>query len=91
MKTSSKPLRIAGFIVLAVSCVLFLLIPVVPWLDLPAGQKAGIATGLLIAGEILFYSSLAILGRSFYDKLKARFRFRKSKSSATGVPAEDKI
>jgi hypothetical protein len=42
-------------------------------------KAAGIATGLLIAGEILFYLSLALLGRSFYSKIKNKLRFRRRK------------
>jgi len=64
---------------LSVSCIMFILIPVVPWFDFTAGQIAGITAGLLIAGEILFYLSLAILGKSFYNKIKSRLKFWKPK------------
>jgi len=79
MKTKSELIKIAGYIILVISCILFLLIPVVPWLGFPAGKMAGISAGLLIAGEILFYLSLLILGRSFYDKIKTRIKFWKPK------------
>jgi len=79
LKKDNKLLKIIGFIILAISCILFILIPVVPWFDFSAGQIAGITAGLLIAGEILFYLSLFILGRSFYDKLKSKLKFWKSK------------
>jgi hypothetical protein len=55
------------------------MILIVPWLGFSKIQIAGITTGLIIAGEILFYVSLFILGRSFYDKIKSRLRFRKIK------------
>ena len=80
MKKKSKLLRITGFVILAVSCLLFLLIPVVPWFDFSAAQIAGISAGLLIAGEILFYLSLFILGREFYDKIKSRIKFWKPRT-----------
>lgn len=86
MKTKKELFKIAGFVILAVSCLLFILIPAVPWFNLSAGQKAGLAAGLLIAGEILFYLSLFILGRSFFDKIKSRI---KSWRSGTGN-SEDK-
>jgi len=79
LKKDNNLLKIIGFIILAISCILFILIPVVPWFDFSAGQIAGITAGLLIAGEILFYLSLFILGRSFYDKLKSKLKFWKSK------------
>jgi len=80
MKKNSKLLRITGFVILAVSCILFLLIPVVPWFGFSAAQIAGISAGLLIAGEILFYLSLFILGREFYDKIKSRIKFWKPRT-----------
>jgi hypothetical protein len=80
MKTKSKFLRITGFVILTISCILFILIPVIPWFDFSAAQIAGISGGLLITGEILFYLSLFILGREFYDKIKSRIKFWKPKA-----------
>jgi hypothetical protein len=67
---------------------MFILIPVVPWFGFSAGQIAGITGGLLIAGEILFYLSLFILGRSFYDKIKSRLKFWKSKTKGRDISTE---
>jgi hypothetical protein len=58
-------LKTIGYFLLGISCLLFLSILAVPWLGFSKLQKAGITTGLIIAGEILFYLSLFILGRSF--------------------------
>jgi hypothetical protein len=52
-------------------------------------QIAGITTGLIIAGEILFYLSLFILGRSFYDKIKGKLRFWKKQTSDPTLPGQD--
>jgi hypothetical protein len=91
MKTKRELFKIAGYIILSISCLLFLLIPVVPWFDFTAAQKAGIAAVLLIAGEILFYLSLIILGRTFFDKIKARLKFRKSKANESDISTESKL
>jgi hypothetical protein len=72
-------IRITGYILLAISCLLFIMIPVVPWFEFSKSQIAGITTVLIIAGEILFYLSLFILGRGFFDKIKARFKFWKAR------------
>jgi hypothetical protein len=88
MKTKNELFKIAGFIILSISCILFILIPVVPWFDLSARQKTGLAAGLLIAGEILFYLSLFILGKSFFDKIKSRLKFWKSKTSNSDIKTE---
>ncbi|MBG0858047.1 MAG: transporter suffix domain-containing protein [Bacteroidales bacterium] len=87
---NNKLFKIIGFIVLTVSCILFLLIPVVPWLGFSGGQTAGIAAGLLISGEILFYLSLFILGRGFYDKIKNKFNSWRSKTKRSNLPAGGK-
>jgi hypothetical protein len=72
-------IKITGFIILGVSCLLFIMIPVVPWFDLSKTQIAGIVTALIVTGEILFYLSLFILGKSFFEKIKARLKLRKAK------------
>ena len=82
--------KIAGYILLAISCLLFLLILLVPFLDITKGQMAGLTTGLIIAGEILFYLSLILLGKTFYARLKKTFSFRKSKSKETDPTISDK-
>jgi multisubunit Na+/H+ antiporter MnhE subunit len=74
-----------GFILLTISCLSFLIILVIPWLGFSKLQIAGITTGLIITGEVLFYLSLFILGRSFYDKIKSKLKFWKSKKT----PAEN--
>lgn len=64
---------------LAVSAISFLLIIVIPWLGYTKGQVAGIITGLIIIGEVTFYLSIFILGKSFWEKIKGFFRFGKEK------------
>ena len=71
--------KTVGYIILAISCLSFIMILIVPWLGFSKIQIAGITTGLIITGEILFYLSLFILGRSFYDKIKSKLKFRKTK------------
>ena len=55
-------IKIAGYIILGISCLLFIMIPVVPWFDFSKSQIAGITAALLIAGEITFYLSLIYTG-----------------------------
>jgi hypothetical protein len=77
-----------GYILFLISCLSFLMILIVPWLGFPKIQIAGITTGLIIAGEILFYLSLFILGRSFYDKIKSKLKFWKAKPGGTDFPGQ---
>jgi len=78
-------LKITGYVILIISCLLFLAIPVVPFLGFSGAKIAGISTGLLIAGEITFYTSLIILGKTFYEKLKSKLRFWKSKKEKIDI------
>ena len=43
-------------------------------LDLKTGQTAGVILGVFIAGEILFYGSLAFLGKELILLLKYRVK-----------------
>jgi hypothetical protein len=74
-------LRIIGYSLLVISSVSFLSILVFPWFGFSKGQIAGITTGLIIVGEVTFYLSIFILGKSFYEKIKSMLRFRKHKTS----------
>lgn len=80
--------KTAGYIILVISCLAFLMILVVPWLGFSKIKIAGITTGLLITGEVLFYLSLFILGRGFYEKLKSKLKFRKSKPKSSDFPQQ---
>ena len=75
-----------GYIILSISCISFLMIPIVPWLGFSNIKIAGITTGLIIAGEIMFYLSLFILGRSFYEKIKSKLKFWKAKTKRQNDP-----
>jgi hypothetical protein len=74
-------LKLTGYILLFVSAISFLLILVIPWFGFSKGEIAGIITVLIIVGEITFYLSIFILGKSFWVKIKSFFRFRKIKST----------
>lgn len=82
-------IKIIGYIILSVSCLLFLTILIVPWFGFSKVQIAGVTTGLIIAGEITFYLSLFILGRSFFDKIKSKLRFWKAKTKDTILPEQN--
>ena len=84
-------LRSVGYILLLISCLSFLSILIVPWIGFSKIQIAGITTGLIIAGEILFYTSLIILGRSFWDKIKSKLKFWKIKTNDPDLPKQNDL
>lgn len=84
-------LRTIGYILLLISFVSFLSILIVPWIGFSKVQIAGITTGLIIAGEVLFYLSLFILGKSFWAKIKSKLKFWKVKTNDTTLPKQSDI
>jgi hypothetical protein len=83
-------IKVIGYILLAISSLLFIMIPVIPWFDFSKTQIAGILTVLIIAGEVLFYLSLFILGRSLIDKIKARLKVWKAKPADMNLNDQNK-
>ena len=84
-------LKTTGYILFLLSCISFLMIFIIPWLGFSKIQIAGITTGLIIAGEILFYTSLIILGRSFWDKIKNKLIFWKAKTNEPNLPKQNDL
>jgi hypothetical protein len=80
-----------GYIILVISCIAYLMILVVPWFGFSKIQIAGITTGLIIIGETSFYISLLILGRSFYNKIKSKLKFWKTKNKDQNPPVPNDI
>ena len=74
--------KLAGYIIFGISCLLWGLILVVPFMGFSGGKVAGITTGLVIAGEITFYLSIFLIGKEFLVKIKNKFRRKKD------VPSE---
>jgi hypothetical protein len=72
--------KTTGYLIFILSCILWGMILIVPFLGVTRGQMAGITTGLIIAGEITFYLSIFILGKSFYAKIKSKLKFRRRKA-----------
>ena len=65
-----------------------MLILVVPWLDVSNRTIAGITTALIIAGEVLFYLSIFLIGKNFILKLKNKLMFWKAKSINQPLPEQ---
>ena len=80
--------KIIGYIILGISVLIWLMIPVVPFLGFSVAKVAGITTGLIIAGEITFYLSIFLIGKEFLVKIKNWFKRRKSKSTEEGDAKE---
>jgi hypothetical protein len=72
-------LRLIGYFLLVISILLWGVILIIPWLDFSKSKIVGITAALIIVSEVFFYSSIIILGKSIFDKIKNKFKFWKNK------------
>ena len=57
--------KLIGYRILGISILIWLLIPVFPFLSFSAGKIAGITTRLIVASETTFYLSIFLIGKEF--------------------------
>lgn len=69
--------KLIGYVIFGFSCLVWLLIFVIPLFGYTKGQTAGIITVLIVVGEITFYVSIILIGKSFYYKIKSKLIFWK--------------
>ena len=82
--------KIVGYILLAISCLLFGLIFIVPWLNYSKGTLALITTILIVAGEVLFYGSIFLIGKGFILKIANKLKFWKTHNNPLTKQIEQK-
>lgn len=70
--------KAAGYILLAISCLVWAAIFALPLFEITVGEIAALTTGLIVAGEATFFLGIALLGREAWEKIKAVFRKRNS-------------
>lgn len=66
-----------GLIILILSIIVWLIIPVVPFLRIDNSTKITITTILIVVGEITFWSSGLLLGKELFTKYKSKLNPRK--------------
>jgi hypothetical protein len=65
-----------GWILMVASFVVWGAIALVPLLEVPTAMAASVAVGMLIASEVIFLVSIALLGKDTVRRLMQRFRRR---------------
>jgi len=73
--------KITGYSILILSGILWGLILVIPFLHFSKKQVAELLAIMIIAGEITFYLSILLLGKSIILKIKSYLTFWKRKKS----------
>jgi predicted PurR-regulated permease PerM len=64
-------LNIIGYILLAVAVVCWIITPIIPFLNWDTTTKGIALTSVIVAGEAAFVAAIALLGKSFWQKIKA--------------------
>ena len=59
-----------GFVLIVLSCLVWLAIVAVPLMPFTLGQKAAIVPGLLILGEILFWIGALLVGKEVAQRYR---------------------
>lgn len=74
-----KPLRFQiGIGLLVLYPLLYLIIPIAPFLPLDAGSKVAVVGGVLAGAEAILLLAIALVGKETYQAIKARLRVRRS-------------
>lgn len=68
--------KIIGFIVLGFACIIWIITPLVGFLNLSANQLSIYLPSLVVAGEVFFLMAITLLGKEYSVKIK---EFIKSK------------
>ena len=64
----------AGVVLLGVSALLWVALPIVPFLPLGTGAKAAVAGGLVVVAEIAFWAGAVLAGPAAVRRMRAWIR-----------------
>ncbi len=80
---NSRTMKIMGIASIVMSCVVWLIIPAMPWIPISKSAKIIATTALVISGEVFFWGGGLILGREVVKKFRDRLNplkwFRRKK------------
>ncbi len=65
-----KPL---GYVLFILSCIAWIVVLLLPFSNFSMAQIAGATTVLIVLAELLFLGSLALLGKTFWVRIKTFF------------------
>ncbi len=69
-----------GITFIVLSFVLWILIPVIPFLSFGAGLKTAIVSGLFIGGEVFFWLGALLTGKDIVKKFIQKYWRKKDKN-----------
>jgi hypothetical protein len=62
-----------GYTLFTLSCIAWVAVVLLPFSNLSMAQIAGATTVLIVLAELLFFGSLALLGKTFWVHIKTFF------------------
>ena len=88
-KTKTK----VGIILIFISIILFLILPVIPLLDIDGDLKVTVGTIVFVLAEVLFYTGGFLVGKELFHKYKSYMNpknwFKKKDNIEKSEPAEN--
>lgn len=72
-----------GLVLLVISIVAFLMLPIIPFLDIEKGAKYIVSTALFIFAEVTFWVGGILMGKELFDKYKSLLNPKNWKKSAS--------
>jgi hypothetical protein len=60
-----------GVILMVISIISFLMLPVIPFLDIEKGMKYAVTTALFVFAEVTFWVGGILMGKELFDKYKS--------------------
>lgn len=63
-----------GYLLIILSVIAWVGIAALPFIEVSTGSAATITTALVIGGEVLFFTGVALLGAEAWNKIKSKFR-----------------
>ena len=62
-----------GYVLFILSCIAWIVVVLLPFSNFSMAQIAGATTVLIVLAELLFLGSLALLGKTFWVRIKTFF------------------
>lgn len=75
-----------GIIFVILSFVLWILIPIIPFLSFSGGVKTAIVSGLFIGGEVFFWLGALLAGKDIVKKFIQKYWRKKDKDNNGSCP-----
>ena len=69
--------KLLGYILLAISCLAWLTVPIIPFLSLSAVEKASWVGGIIIFAEIAWWLAMPLLGKEIIAWCKSAWQWCK--------------